>query len=209
MRFAYADPPYPGQAKRHYADHPDYAGEVDHAELVGRLEREYPDGWALSTGSKMLQEVLAFCPSGVRILSWHKPASAPPMGDGFMYGWEPVILAGGRKPVVPVQHKFPQPCSSTRFVRSPEPTSQALSLRRSAVGFFDALEQCRATNYTTCFRARVALGASGKRSVARWSCRYDQRGPKRNDRSTRADGIAPAPALRQRRGLRVIAEPRG
>lgn len=35
---AYADPPYPGQAKRHYADHPDYAGEVDHGELMMRLE---------------------------------------------------------------------------------------------------------------------------------------------------------------------------
>lgn len=33
MRVAYADPPYPGQAARHYADHPDYAGEVDHQEL--------------------------------------------------------------------------------------------------------------------------------------------------------------------------------
>jgi hypothetical protein len=35
---ALADPPYPGQSKKHYADHPDYAGEVDHAELVERLE---------------------------------------------------------------------------------------------------------------------------------------------------------------------------
>jgi hypothetical protein len=37
LRLAYADPPYPGKA-RLYQDHPDYGGEVDHAELTpGRL----------------------------------------------------------------------------------------------------------------------------------------------------------------------------
>jgi hypothetical protein len=49
MRFAYADPPYPGQSKRLYGSHLDYAGEVDHADLIGRLGSGYPDGWALST----------------------------------------------------------------------------------------------------------------------------------------------------------------
>lgn len=34
MRVAYADPPYPGQSAKHYADHPDYEGEVDHGEMV-------------------------------------------------------------------------------------------------------------------------------------------------------------------------------
>jgi hypothetical protein len=36
VRLAYADPPYPGRAHL-YADHPDYAGEVDHRELISRL----------------------------------------------------------------------------------------------------------------------------------------------------------------------------
>ena len=49
MRLAYADPPYPGQAKRWYEDHPDYGGEVDHAQLVERLESY--DGWALHTSA--------------------------------------------------------------------------------------------------------------------------------------------------------------
>ena len=96
MRVAYADPPYPGQAKRLYGKHPDYAGEVNHRELIDRLEREFPDGWALSTGSKMLQSVIALCPP-VRVLVWIKP-DAPPMGDGFHYGWEPVLLRGCRRP---------------------------------------------------------------------------------------------------------------
>jgi len=47
VRFAYADPPYPGQSKKHYGDHPDYAGEVDHPALIAQLVAEYPDGWAL------------------------------------------------------------------------------------------------------------------------------------------------------------------
>ena len=45
MRIGYADPPYIGCAHL-YKDHPDYAGEVDHAELIARLERDF-DGWVL------------------------------------------------------------------------------------------------------------------------------------------------------------------
>ena len=62
MRFAYADPPYPGQSKRLYGDHPDYAGEVDHTALVDRLVSEYPDGWALSTSVEALRGVLVLLP---------------------------------------------------------------------------------------------------------------------------------------------------
>jgi hypothetical protein len=109
MRFAYADPPYPGLAKRHYGDHPDFEGEVDHGALIARLEDEFPDGWALSTSEQALQEVLPLCPpklpgvrgrrylarSGVRILAWVKPM-APPLGRGPTHSWEPVIMRGGR-----------------------------------------------------------------------------------------------------------------
>lgn len=95
MRFAYADPPYPGQSKRLYGDHPDYAGEVDHAELVARIVAEYPDGWALSTGAKMLPEVLRLCPDDVRVMAWVK-TDAPPFTIRLQHTWEPVILRGGR-----------------------------------------------------------------------------------------------------------------
>lgn len=95
MRLAYADPPYPGQAKRHYGDHPDYAGEVDHAALIGRLG-EF-DGWALSTSNRALREVLCLCPPDVRILSWNKPI-APPMSGHGVFGWEPVIVRWARTP---------------------------------------------------------------------------------------------------------------
>ncbi len=95
MRLAYADPPYPGQAKRHYGDHPDYAGEVDHAELIARL-LDF-DGWALSTSNRALRDVLALCPPHVRILAWCKPI-APPMSGMGVFGWEPVIVSWARKP---------------------------------------------------------------------------------------------------------------
>jgi hypothetical protein len=70
MRLAFADPPYPEQAERHYGDHPDYAGEVDHRELLERLSAY--DGWALCTGAWMLPDVVRLCPKGTRVLVWRK-----------------------------------------------------------------------------------------------------------------------------------------
>src|SRR5690348_8177964 len=59
LRIAYADPPYPGCAHL-YKDHPDYNGEVDHEALITELVGY--DGWALSTSSQALQQILFFCP---------------------------------------------------------------------------------------------------------------------------------------------------
>src|SRR5581483_8068705 len=92
LALAYADPPYPGKSGI-YRGHPDYAGEVDHHELVARLEPY--DGWALSTSAEALPGVLAFCPPGVRVAAWHRGprtvASRYPLSS-----WEPVIYYGGR-----------------------------------------------------------------------------------------------------------------
>ena len=67
MKFAIADPPYIGQAERHYGDQPTYAGEVDHEELIGRLVRNYPDGWALCASSPSLRYLLQLYPEDVRV----------------------------------------------------------------------------------------------------------------------------------------------
>lgn len=108
MKCAYADPPYPGQAFRHYGDHPDYAGEVDHADLIGRLERDYPDGWALSTSVAALPDILTLCPkpepskkrawggsqklgTGVRICAWVR-TGIPFYPSRVMWSWEPLIV---------------------------------------------------------------------------------------------------------------------
>jgi len=93
MRIAFADPPYPGMARRHYG--PD-AKEVNHRVLIGTLEHDYPDGWALSTGARMLQDVLALCPPGVRVAAWVKTFAAYKPNVHPTYAWEPVILRGGR-----------------------------------------------------------------------------------------------------------------
>ena len=91
MRIAYADPPYIGQAKKHYG--PD-AKEVNHRTLIGHLE-EF-DGWALSCSSPSLREILPLCPDDVRIGAWVKPFCAFKKGVRPAYAWEPVIYKGGR-----------------------------------------------------------------------------------------------------------------
>ncbi len=95
MRIAYADPPYPGQSKKHYGEHADYAGEVDHGELIERLETF--DGWVLHTSSVALPEVLSYNPPNVRIMAWVKPFTTFKKGVGVAYGWEPVIVKAARK----------------------------------------------------------------------------------------------------------------
>ncbi len=91
MKFAYADPPYPGQAKRHYASR-----EIDHIELVNLLATDYPDGWALSTSSPALRFILPLCPPDVRVMAWVKPFASFKPGVNPAYAWEPVIVRGGR-----------------------------------------------------------------------------------------------------------------
>jgi hypothetical protein len=96
LRFAYADPPYIGQARKHYRDHPDYAGEVDHEALIQQLTREYPAGWALSCSSPSLRLILPWCPAEARVMIWVKPFAIfkPNVNPGYCY--EPVIVCGGR-----------------------------------------------------------------------------------------------------------------
>ena len=98
LRLAYADPPYPGKAHL-YRSHPDYAGEVDHRELLVALSSY--DGWALSTSSSPgLQIVLALCSEleleGVRVASWHRGARRTVSRRAWR-AWEPVVYRGGRE----------------------------------------------------------------------------------------------------------------
>lgn len=108
MRFAYADPPYPGQAKRLYGDHPDYRGEVDHRDLIDQLSNF--DAWALSTSASALHAILPLCPApvesrknrgrylngtGTRILVWVKPQTVWRPVD-VQWAWEPILICGGR-----------------------------------------------------------------------------------------------------------------
>ncbi len=96
MKFAYADPPYPGQSKKHYADHPDYVGEVDHAQLIEGMESGY-DGWLLHTSTTALRAVLPLCPDDVRIFAWVKPFAVFKRNVSPAYAWEPIIVKPLRK----------------------------------------------------------------------------------------------------------------
>jgi hypothetical protein len=103
LKIGYADPPYPGQSAKHYSDHADYAGEVDHGELLQRLDADY-DGWVLHTSSPALEQVLHLAREhGVgpyRVMAWVKPFAAFKRNVPVAYAWEPVLVKAARKPVV-------------------------------------------------------------------------------------------------------------
>ncbi len=98
MNLAYADPPYPNCAKL-YADHADFAGEVDHVALIRRLEADY-DGWVLHTSSVAIPIIAPLIPPGARWMSWVKGFCAFKRNVSVAYAWEPVIIKAARKPVV-------------------------------------------------------------------------------------------------------------
>jgi hypothetical protein len=108
MRFAYADPPYIGQAKRHYSGDP-LCAEVDHTKLIRMLFKEFPDGWALSASSVSLPEILRITQAArypeehalrpIRIGAWCTSFCAFKRNVRPAYAWEPVIFWGGRNPM--------------------------------------------------------------------------------------------------------------
>lgn len=89
MKIAYADPPYIGQAKKHYNSE-----EVDHKGLIYQLMGY--DAWALSCSSPSLREILAYCPPAVRVAAWVKPFCSFKPNVNPAYAWEPVIFHGSR-----------------------------------------------------------------------------------------------------------------
>jgi hypothetical protein len=94
-RIAYADPPYPGTARKYYRAEPTYRGEVDHGALISTLQTF--DGWALSTSQKALRDVLTLSPAGVRVAAWVKPIGACPNTRGPHNTWEPVVYLPARR----------------------------------------------------------------------------------------------------------------
>ena len=92
MKFAYADPPYIGQARKHYK-----CAEVDHAVLIERLCDEFADGWLLSCSTPSLRQLLPMTPKYTRIAAWVKPFAIYKPNVNPAYAWEPVLFNGGRK----------------------------------------------------------------------------------------------------------------
>lgn len=92
MRIAYADPPYVGQAKKHYGTE-----EADHEALIRELQGY--DGWALSCSTPSLWTLLPLCPGPpeVRVGAWVKPFCSFKPGVNPAYAWEPVIFRPARR----------------------------------------------------------------------------------------------------------------
>lgn len=121
MNLGYADPPYPGCANL-YKDHPDFAGEVDHAALMQQLEQDF-DGWVLHTSSVALSSIAPLLPKAARIMPWVKPFAAFKRNVPVAYAWEPVIIKPARKPVV-----------SKRLCPLRDYISESITMRRGLTG---------------------------------------------------------------------------
>lgn len=126
MRFAFADPPYLGCAKRHYSDHPEH-GVYDtvegHRGLLERLRDEFPDGWVLSLHTPSIEEYSHLCrevlgPNQVRWGAWVKPFHAYKRGVRPAYAWEPVIYRGGRNKNHPPPVKGGKATTPKDFVKA-------------------------------------------------------------------------------------------
>jgi len=89
-KFAYADPPYIGQAKKHYN-----CKEIDHEQLLKKLMTF--DMWALSCSSPSLKTILPMCPDTSRVGAWVKPFCIFKPNVNPAYSWEPVIFYNPRK----------------------------------------------------------------------------------------------------------------
>jgi hypothetical protein len=101
MIIGYADPPYVGCAHL-YKDHADFAGEVDMAALIKKLEADF-DGWVLHasatpTSMAILSPLVAT--TNARWMAWVKGFAAFKKNVSVAYAWEPVIVKAARKPVV-------------------------------------------------------------------------------------------------------------
>lgn len=109
MKFAYADPPYIGQARRHYD-----CEEVDHVRLIDNLYADFPDGWALSCSTPTLWQILNIIQTSgheiteIRIAAWVKSFCAFKKGVRPAYAWEPVLFCGGRNPSNGFKHAPPE-----------------------------------------------------------------------------------------------------
>lgn len=129
MNLGYADPPYPGQSKKHYGDHPDYDGEVDHVELLRRLDADF-DGWLLHTSSVALEQVLHICAEyglgPYRVMAWVKPFAAFRANVPVAYAWEPVLVKPARPPAVhgairPLRDFLAEPITMQRGLSGAKP----------------------------------------------------------------------------------------
>lgn len=170
MIFVYADPPYIGQAQKHYSHDPRCA-EVDHEALITRLCEPWVDGWALSLSAPSIFEIggivrdlqkRGIAPLDIRCAAWVKPFASfkPNVNPG--YCWEPVIFRGGRR--------YTRKAATIRdFV------SESITLRRGLAGakpdgfcwwLFDLWHAEAADTFVDVFPGSGAVGRAWDRYMA-------------------------------------------
>lgn len=175
MRLAYADPPYPGRAHL-YADHPDYAGEVDHHALIERL-RGF-DGWALSTNAESLHWLLPLAPEA-RVLAWTKHT--------VTYSWEPVLVVPARQP-----HGVRDwiQCEPDSFQFRPRPDSYVIGRKPEAfcMWLFQWLGADPADDLDDVFPGSGAVGEAWQRWRSQPALPFITRGPSAQARMERRAG---------------------
>lgn len=128
VRIGYADPPYPGCAHL-YKHHKDYAGEVDHKQLIERLQDEF-DGWVLHThipGLRMMER-RGWIPNDVRLCAWFKSFAAYKRNVSVAYAWEPVIIKQSRKPEVSKRIIYRD------FIEVPDCIKEPITMKRGLTG---------------------------------------------------------------------------
>jgi hypothetical protein len=135
LHLAYADPPYLGCCKLYGHHHPDgrcWDESETHAQLVARLVRDFPDGWALSLSSTSLRTILPMCPEGSRVAAWVKPFCAFKRGVRPCYAWEPVVFYGGRNPAF--GHPHPPPVKGGKQTTPKDFLAAGITLKKGLTG---------------------------------------------------------------------------
>lgn len=119
LKFAYADPPYLGCARR-YQEHSEawrWDDPSEHEALMKEMNASY-DGWALSLSAASLPVLMPLAPPGVRVGAWTKPFAAYKKNVRIAYTWEPLIFRPGRPnndPDAPViRDSFSAPMTTRR-----------------------------------------------------------------------------------------------
>lgn len=165
MRLAYADPPYPGQARKHYRDQP-ICAEVDHEYLIKYLTQF--DGFALSTNPGALRDLLPLCPPDVRVGAWCKSFAAfkkaPPGADTACispaYTWEPVIFRCARVHHVACRDHLVEPISMQAGLPGAKPPAFSRWI-------FDLLGAAEGDEFTDVFPGSGVVGLA-------WAARFDR-----------------------------------
>lgn len=86
-KFVYADPPYKGQAKKHYGPE---AREVNWPILCENLKAY--DGFALSCHVNQIADLVPMLPKKTRVMAWVKPFAVFKKNVNPTYAWEPVLI---------------------------------------------------------------------------------------------------------------------